>query len=166
MRNPNHENIMKRFFLFLSLALTILATAGHAQSENLFSRTLEVDSAAIKSSFTTEVVLVKSPSPDYIIVPVSVTTQFLYIDPYNDNSGASQISYAGSSTALVNLSTILASNAETIRSDGITGAALASTAAKGKDLVYKHTTANPTGGRSTLRFHILYRLVNVTQSVR
>jgi hypothetical protein len=143
----------------LALVLSVSFASAQGDSENLFTKVVTIDSTKIKTSFTTEVVLVKAPNSDYVVVPVSIVTEFVYKDAYSDAGGASQISYAGSSTALASLSTILAGTAYNIRVDGLTAASFAATAIRGKDLVYKHTVANPTGGRSSLRIRIAYRLV-------
>jgi hypothetical protein len=156
---------LKSLFLFALLAFVVTAsTSVKAQTnsdETIYSKIVDVSSAEILASFTTEKVLVTVPNSDYAIIPVSVIIEFKYgTTTYNDASGASFVTYAGSATGYA-FTTILASTSSQVQPAPI-GVILARTAVKGKNLVYKHSTANPTTGNGTMKIYILYRLLNLT----
>jgi hypothetical protein len=150
---------MKKILIGLLLIAATFTTQAQ-EVGNVFYKTVDVSSAEILASFTTEKVLVEAPNSAYAIIPLAVTVEMKFGSAaYSDASGASFVTYSGSSTGLA-FTTILASTSSQVQT--IAGVPiLARTAVKGKNLVYKHTTANPTTGNGTMRIWIAYRLVNL-----
>ena len=151
------------YVLTAFIALLFVGTFIPAKSQDVgkvYQTVVDVSSAEILASFTTEKVLVRAPNSSYAIVPVAVTVELKFGSAaYSDASGSSFVTYAGSATGLA-FTTILASASSQLQT--VAGVPiLARTAVKGKNLVYKHSTANPTTGNGTLRIWIAYRLVNL-----
>ena len=99
--------------LLLSLTLLVTSDTKAQEGAQLLSKTVQIDSAALKTSFTTEVTLIKAV-PGAYIVPVSVAAEFLYTDAYSEGGGTSTIIYAGGSTTIADLSTMLAGTANNL----------------------------------------------------
>lgn len=151
---------MKKFMFLAVLFACSVVTVQAQEVGKVFEKVVLIDSAAIQTSFDDSVTLVQAPNSSYMIVPIAVTAEMRKGDAaYSDASGKSIVTYEGLSAGVDLADILTATNDSTVTITGFPETL--TSAAKGKNLVFKHTTANPTDGNGSLRLWILYRLLNL-----